>query len=102
MAQVIEFSTKSSQEERTHVQLGSTTPVAHISSTATWLLQEAAAHGTQSPLEADGQVARTVVFILFIASGWSFGVMIDRGWLQRGPQAVPLCSGSGRRTADGR
>src|SRR5260370_28094888 len=54
--------------------------VAHISSTATWLLQEAAAPQWDpiSLWKAMGWVARTVVFILFIMSGWSFGVMIDR------------------------
>src|SRR5258707_7385965 len=56
--------------------------VAHISSTATWLLQEAA-QPQWDPIslwKQMGWVARTVVFILFIMSGWSFGVMIDR-WM---------------------
>jgi biopolymer transport protein ExbB/biopolymer transport protein TolQ len=56
--------------------------VAHLSSTATWLLQEAAAPQWDpiSLWKQMGWVARTVVFILFIMSGWSFGVMIDR-WM---------------------
>src|SRR6476619_670062 len=56
--------------------------VGHLHTTATWLLQEAA--GPQwDPLglwKAMGWVAKTVVIILFIMSGWSFGVMIDR-WM---------------------
>ena len=56
--------------------------VAHISSTATWLLQEAT-EPQWDPIslwKQMGWVARTVVIILFIMSGWSFGVMIDR-WM---------------------
>jgi len=56
--------------------------VGHLHTTATWLLQEAA--GPQwdpiSLWKQMGWVARTVVIILFIMSGWSFGVMIDR-WM---------------------
>ena len=53
--------------------------VAHISTTATWLLQEAAPQWDPISLwKAMGWVARGVVVILFIMSGWSFGVMIDR------------------------
>src|SRR5438034_7862548 len=56
--------------------------VAHISSTVTWLLQEAT-EPQWDPIslwKQMGWVARTVVIILFIMSGWSFGVMIDR-WM---------------------
>ena len=56
--------------------------VAHVSSTATWLLQEAT-EPQWDPIslwKQMGWVARTVVIILFIMSGWSFGVMIDR-WM---------------------
>src|SRR6266699_3003302 len=53
--------------------------VAHVSTTATWLLQEAAPQWDPISLwKAMGWVARGVVIILFIMSGWSFGVMIDR------------------------
>src|ERR1700683_3098694 len=51
---------------------------------ATWVIQEGGS-GTLAtdPLglwKAMGWVARTVVIILFIMSGWSIGVMIDR-WM---------------------
>src|SRR5947199_10624473 len=55
---------------------------AHISTTATWLFQE----GTEpqwdllSLWHQMGVVAKIVVGILFIMSGWSFGVMINR-WM---------------------
>ena len=55
---------------------------AHILTTATWLFQE----GTEpqwdllSLWHQMGVVAKIVVGILFIMSGWSFGVMIDR-WM---------------------
>src|SRR6201984_2308386 len=57
--------------------------VHHISMTATWILQEAGGEPQWDPIslwKQMGWVARTVVFILFIMSGWSFGVMIDR-WM---------------------
>jgi len=56
--------------------------VAHISSTATWLLQEAAPQQWDpiSMLKVMKWPALTIVAILFIMSGWSFGVMIDR-WM---------------------
>src|SRR5438445_13723551 len=56
--------------------------VAHVSTTATWLLQEIGAPQLDaiSLWKAIGWVARGVVVILFIMSGWSFGVMIDR-WM---------------------
>src|SRR6266704_4691443 len=53
--------------------------VAHVSTTATWLLQEAAPQWDAISLwKAMGWVARGVVVILFIMSAWSIGVMIDR------------------------
>src|ERR1700747_3415394 len=57
--------------------------VHHISMTATWILQEAGGEPQWDPIslwKQMGWVARTVVLILFIMSGWSFGVMIDR-WM---------------------
>src|SRR5579872_7102340 len=56
--------------------------VTHVHGTATWLLQEAAAPQWDivSLWHQMGWVARAVVLILFIMSGWSFGVMIDR-WM---------------------
>src|SRR6202030_3161564 len=55
--------------------------VAHFSTTATWLLQETTPQWDPISLwHQMGWVARCVVFILFIMSGWSFGVMIDR-WM---------------------
>ena len=56
--------------------------VSHVSMTATWLLQEAGAPQWDpiSLWKQMGWVARAVVIILFIMSGWSFGVMIDR-WM---------------------
>src|SRR5205807_5547014 len=56
--------------------------VSHISATATWIIQEGGGMATD-PLglwKQMGWVARTVVVILFIMSGWSIGVMIDR-WM---------------------
>ena len=55
--------------------------VAHMSTSATWLLQETTAQPQWDLISLWKQmawVARIVVFILFIMSGWSFGVMIDR------------------------
>src|SRR5690349_22043582 len=56
--------------------------VHHVSMTATWLLQEAGAPQWDpiSLWRSLGFVARAVVVILFIMSGWSIGVMIDR-WM---------------------
>ena len=54
----------------------------HVPAVATWVVQEGGAMATD-PLglwHAMGWVARTVVIILFIMSGWSIGVMIDR-WM---------------------
>src|SRR5260370_32117482 len=64
------------------------TPVAgailrHVSVAATWVVQEGGGAMATDPLglwKAMGWVARTVVIILFIMSGWSIGVMIDR-WM---------------------
>ncbi|MBV9179815.1 MAG: MotA/TolQ/ExbB proton channel family protein, partial [Acidobacteria bacterium] len=56
--------------------------VSHVSMTATWLLQETGAPQWDpiSMWKAMNWVAKAVVIILFIMSGWSFGVMIDR-WM---------------------
>jgi biopolymer transport protein ExbB len=54
--------------------------LSHIPAAATWIIQEGGGMPTD-PLglwHAMGWVARTVVVILFIMSGWSIGVMIDR------------------------
>ena len=56
--------------------------VSHISTAATWVIQEGGAMPTD-PIglwRQMGWVARTVVVILFVMSGWSIGVMIDR-WM---------------------
>src|ERR1035437_9252618 len=56
--------------------------LSHVSVAATWIVQGGGAMATD-PLglwKAMGWVARTVVIILFIMSGWSIGVMIDR-WM---------------------
>ena len=56
---------------------------AHVSATATWLFQEAGGEPQWDPIslwKQMGWTARAVVIILFIMSGWSFGVMIDR-WM---------------------
>jgi biopolymer transport protein ExbB len=55
---------------------------AHMSLAATWLLQEAGAPGWDpiSLWRQMGILAKIVVIILFIMSGWSIGVMIDR-WM---------------------
>src|ERR1700753_2672354 len=56
--------------------------LSHVPAAATWVIQE----GGGVPTDAIGLwnamnwVARTVVVILFIMSGWSIGVMIDR-WM---------------------
>src|SRR6202451_2893356 len=50
---------------------------------AAWVIQEGGGTLATDPLglwKAMGWVARTVVIILFIMSGWSIGVMIDR-WM---------------------
>src|SRR5579862_262571 len=54
---------------------------AHLSNihyTAAWLLQEEVGWDPLSLWHHMGWVARIVVIILFIMSGWSIGVMIDR------------------------
>ena len=46
---------------------------------AFWLLQEAeASTSTSVAWDQHGLVAKTVIFVLFIMSAWSIGVMIDR------------------------
>src|SRR5256886_9428731 len=56
--------------------------LSHIPAAATWVIQEGGGMPTD-PLalwHAMGWIARSVVIILFIMSGWSIGVMIDR-WM---------------------
>jgi biopolymer transport protein ExbB len=55
---------------------------AQISTTATWVFQEAGAQQWDlvGMWKAMSWIPRGVVVILFIMSGWSFGVMIDR-WM---------------------
>src|SRR5437764_1350878 len=55
----------------------------HVPAAATWIVQEGGGAMATDPLglwHAMGWVAKTVVIILFIMSGWSIGVMIDR-WM---------------------
>jgi biopolymer transport protein ExbB/biopolymer transport protein TolQ len=55
----------------------------HIPVAAAWVIQEGGGAMATDPLglwHAMGWVAKTVVIILFIMSGWSIGVMIDR-WM---------------------
>src|SRR5246500_5685438 len=55
--------------------------LSHVSVAATWIVQEGGGAMATDPLglwKAMGLVAKTVVIILFIMSGWSIGVMIDR------------------------
>src|SRR2546423_5011257 len=57
--------------------------LSHVSVAATWIVQEGGGAMATDPLglwHAMGWVAKTVVVILFIMSGWSIGVMIDR-WM---------------------
>src|SRR6476659_6334248 len=57
--------------------------LSHVPAAATWIVQEGGGAMATDPLglwKAMGWVARTVVIILFIMSGWSIGVMIDR-WM---------------------
>ncbi len=55
--------------------------VHHMSTFAAWLFQERRGGlGPDFALEADGYSGESVVIILFIMSGWSIGVMIDR-WM---------------------
>jgi len=56
--------------------------LSHVPAAITWVIQEGGGMPTD-PLglwKQMGWVARTVVVILFIMSGWSIGVMIDR-WM---------------------
>jgi biopolymer transport protein ExbB len=59
-----------------------TVAMAHISAFALWMFQEAGAPGWDpiSLWKQMGWLARIVVIILFVMSGWSIGVMIDR-WM---------------------
>src|SRR5262249_45706923 len=51
----------------------------HAATAATWVFQEAAVGWDPLSLwKQMGWIARIVVIILFIMSGWSIGVMIDR------------------------
>src|SRR5256885_7849229 len=55
----------------------------HVPAAAAWIVQEGGGAMATDPLglwHAMGWVAKTVVIILFIMSGWSIGVMIDR-WM---------------------
>src|SRR5258708_8882048 len=57
--------------------------LSHVHVAATWIVQEGGGAMATDPLglwHAMGWVAKTVVIILFIMSGWSIGVMIDR-WM---------------------
>ena len=57
--------------------------LSHATAAAAWIVQEGGGAMATDPLglwKAMGWVARTVVLILFIMSGWSIGVMIDR-WM---------------------
>src|SRR5437763_17154522 len=84
--------------------------VHQVSMTATLLLQEQGAPQWDpiSLWKAMGWVARAVVIILFIMSGWSFGVMID-SWMafnaarKQSRAFAPAVAGAlrGRRTGAG-
>src|ERR1700738_1584509 len=58
--------------------------LSHVATSATWLIQDTSSSTNfNDPIslwKAMGVVAKTVVIILFIMSGWSIGVMIDR-WM---------------------
>ena len=76
--------------------------LSHVSTMAVWLFQDQpVAWDPISLWKQMGFIARTVVVILFIMSGWSIGVMIDRcHGIQRGTQAVAgICSRGGWRAA---
>ncbi len=75
----------------------------HMSTMAAWFFQEQAAVGWD-PISLWHQMgirAKAVVIILFVMSGWSIGVMIDRcHGVQRRPQTVArVRSRRGRRPA---
>ena len=77
---------------------------AHMSTMAAWVFQEQAAVGWDpiSLWHQMGIPAKAVVIILFVMSGWSIGVMIDRAmalagipiWCQSeiGSQPTAACS----------
>ncbi len=52
--------------------------MSHVPMVATWLLQEQVGWDPISLWKQMGILAKIVVIILFIMSGWSIGVMIDR------------------------
>ena len=52
--------------------------MSHVPLVATWLLQEQVGWDPISLWKQMGILAKIVVIILFIMSGWSIGVMIDR------------------------
>ena len=57
------------------------TAVHHVPALAAWVVQEGAVGwDLVSLLKSMGILAKIVVIILFIMSGWSIGVMIDR-WM---------------------
>src|ERR1700758_3098716 len=58
-----------------------TLTVCHVHTAALWLLQESGGTVSWDPIslwKQMGILAKAVVIILFIMSGWSIGVMIDR------------------------
>ena len=66
-----------------------TLTLSHVSMAATWLLQDWWSTVGWDPIslwKQMGILAKIVVVILFIMSGWSIGVMIDRcDGVQRSP-----------------
>src|SRR5215467_8392565 len=57
--------------------------VSHVHTLAAWVVQEQPTGGFSDPISLwrqMGVIAKIVVIILFIMSGWSIGVMIDR-WM---------------------
>ena len=54
--------------------------LSHVPAVAAWIVQEGGAVGWDpiSLWKQMGIIAKAVVVILFIMSGWSIGVMIDR------------------------
>ena len=76
--------------------------LSHVPNVAVWMFQEAAVGWDPVSLwKQMGWLAKIVVIILFIMSGWSIGVMIDRcHGIQRCPQAVACIRSRGcRRSA---
>src|SRR5437667_172783 len=82
-----------------------TVVLTHIPAVAAWVFQEGGMPTDPLGLwKAMGLVAKTVVIILFIMSGWSIGVMIDRAMAYNAARkqsrafapAVPGALGDGR------